>query len=98
MEYVKKTAPYLDMVLRGILFMGFSVQIVLGICWICGNFGQVQGFGEPDSRLHCCAFWARSLGRHIPCSWPPPFLPDIFLCRNCSRRREDLPPGGGWRF
>nr|WP_289766224.1 hypothetical protein [uncultured Acetatifactor sp.] len=52
MEYVKKAAPYLDMVLRGMIFMGFSVQIVLGICWICGNFGQVQGFGEPDSRLY----------------------------------------------
>lgn len=52
MEYWKKTVPYLNRVLKGMLFTGFSVQIVLGICWIGCNFGQVQGFGEPDSWLY----------------------------------------------
>lgn len=52
MEYVKKTAPYLRAVLKGMLFTGFSIQIGLGICWLGCNFGQVQGFGEPDSALY----------------------------------------------
>lgn len=52
MGYVKKAAPCLRGVLRGMLFIGFSIQILLGICWICCSFGQVQGFGEPDSALY----------------------------------------------
>ncbi len=31
---------------RAILFIGFSVQIVLGICWMVMNFPYVQMFGE----------------------------------------------------
>lgn len=38
--------------LKGMLFIGFSIQIVLGICWMCCNFGQAQGFGEADSVLY----------------------------------------------
>lgn len=49
---VRKAATCLCMVLRGMLFIGFSAQIVLGICWICCNFGQVQSFGEPESALY----------------------------------------------
>ncbi len=52
MGYVKKAAPWLRGVLRGMLIIGFSIQILLGACWICCNFGQVQGFGEPDSALY----------------------------------------------
>lgn len=52
MGYAKKAAPYLRPVLQRMLFIGFSIQIVLGICWMCCNFGQVQGFGEPESALY----------------------------------------------
>lgn len=52
MGYVKKAAPYARAVLRGMLFIGFSVQIVLGVCWTCCNFGGIQSFGEPDSALY----------------------------------------------
>ena len=56
MRYAKRMAPYLRAVSEGMLFIGFSIQIVLGICWMCCNFGQVQGFGEPDSALYAGIF------------------------------------------
>ncbi len=52
MGYIKRAAPHLCMVLRGMLFIGFSIQIILGICWMCCNFGRAQGFGRPDSALY----------------------------------------------
>lgn len=39
-------------VMRIILFIGFSVQIALGLVWLFCNFGNVQDFGEPDSALY----------------------------------------------
>ena len=30
----------------GVLFIGFSIQIVLGLCWMAGNFPGGQQFGE----------------------------------------------------
>ena len=52
MGYAKRAAPRLRVALKGMLFIGFSIQIVLGICWMCCTFGQVQGFGEADSALY----------------------------------------------
>ena len=52
MGYAKRAAPRLRVALKGMLFIGFSIQIVLGICWMCCNFGQAQGFGEADSVLY----------------------------------------------
>ncbi|MCI9336210.1 MAG: hypothetical protein HFH93_01500 [Lachnospiraceae bacterium] len=52
MGYVRKAAPYVCAVLKGMLFIGFSVQIVLGICWVWGNFGQVPSFAESESALY----------------------------------------------
>lgn len=52
MENVRKAAPILCGVLKGMLFIGFSIQIVLGICWLGCNFLQVQSFGEPESALY----------------------------------------------
>lgn len=49
MRYVRKAAPHVCTVLKGMLFIGFSIQIVFGMCWIGCNFGHVQSFGEPDS-------------------------------------------------
>ena len=52
MQHVRKAAPHVRAVIKRILFIGFSVQIALGIFWMCGNFMQVQDFGEPDSALY----------------------------------------------
>lgn len=41
-------------VIKGMIFIGFTVQIALGLVWMCCNFGQVQDFG-----------W-RNLGRTEP--------------------------------
>lgn len=34
--------------LKGIFFAGFSVQIILGLVWMCANFIEVQQFGQPE--------------------------------------------------
>ncbi len=57
MRYVKNAALSVCMVLKGMLFIGFSIQIVLGVCWIWGNFGQVQDFGVPESALYRGILW-----------------------------------------
>ena len=49
---IKKTAVQLGVVIRGLLFIGFTVQILLGAGWMWGNFLQVQDFGEPESALY----------------------------------------------
>lgn len=52
MGYVKKAAAYLCAALKGMLFIGFSIQILFGICWIWGNFCHVPSYGEPESALY----------------------------------------------
>lgn len=52
MQSIKKALPHALAVVRGILFIGFSVQIVLGVLWMCRNFTYVQDFGEPDGVLY----------------------------------------------
>lgn len=39
-------------VVRGILFTGFTVQILFGLIWMCLNFGYVQDFREAESVLY----------------------------------------------
>lgn len=39
-------------VVKGILLIGFTIQILLGLFWMGGNFGRVQGFGDPGSVLY----------------------------------------------
>lgn len=46
--------------LKGIFFAGFSVQIVLGMGWMCANFIEVQQFGQPKGVLY--PWLASSLG------------------------------------
>lgn len=41
-------------VIKRVIFIGFTVQIILGVVWMCCNFTQVQDFG-----------W-RNLGRTVP--------------------------------
>lgn len=52
MQWMKKSATHLCAVIKGMLFIGFSVQIILGFFWMCRNFSGIQDFGEPDSALY----------------------------------------------
>lgn len=49
---MKKTAGYLITLLKGILFIGFSIQIIFGLVWMCFNFTHVQEFGVPEGVLY----------------------------------------------
>lgn len=49
---MKKAAEGLCILLKGILFIGFSIQIVLGLAWMCVNFIEVQEFGQPQGFLY----------------------------------------------
>lgn len=49
---MKKYAAHGCAVVKGVLFIGFSIQIVLGIIWMCCNFFQIQDFGETDAVLY----------------------------------------------
>ena len=51
-EDMKKAVGYLITLLKGILFIGFSIQIIFGLVWMCFNFMQVQAFGEPEGTLY----------------------------------------------
>ena len=52
MQVVKKAFAHVGAVIRGMFFIGFTIQILLGLAWMCCNFGQVQDFGEPDTALY----------------------------------------------
>ncbi len=41
----KKAVIHIGAVIKRILFIGFTIQIILGIVWMCCNFMQVQDFG-----------------------------------------------------
>lgn len=49
---VKKTVGYFRTLLKGILFIGFSIRIVLGLVWMCFHFAKVQAFGAPEGLLY----------------------------------------------
>lgn len=52
MRVVKKAFAHAGAVIKGMLFIGFTIQILFGLSWMCCNFGQVQNFGESDSALY----------------------------------------------
>lgn len=52
MHVVKRAAGHAAAMIRGMLFIGFSVQILLGLAWMCRNFFHVQDFGEPEGALY----------------------------------------------
>ena len=52
MHIVKKAAGHVRTVMKGMIFIGFSGQIIWGIVWMCCNFAWVQDFGEPDGALY----------------------------------------------
>lgn len=49
---MKKAAVQLCALLRSILFIGFSVQILLGLAWLCTNFMEVQAFAPAGGQLY----------------------------------------------
>lgn len=49
---MKKIATELAVILKGILFTGFSIQTIMGIVWMCFNFIHLQDFGEPEGILY----------------------------------------------
>lgn len=52
MGIVKKAAFHISIVGKGMIFIGFTIQIALGMFWMCCNFMQRQDFGEPLSPLY----------------------------------------------
>ncbi len=49
---MKKAAEGLCGLLKRMLFAGFSVQIALGLAWLCTNFIEIQQFGQPGGFLY----------------------------------------------
>lgn len=43
---VQKVTEHISAVLKGVLFIGISIQIILGMVWMCCNFSQVPQFEE----------------------------------------------------
>ncbi len=43
---VQKAAGHISALLKGVLFIGISIQTVIGIVWMCCNFPHVPQFGE----------------------------------------------------
>lgn len=43
---VQKAAGHISAILKGVLFIGVSIQTVLGIVWMCCNFPYIPQFGE----------------------------------------------------
>lgn len=51
-QLMRKAAGHISAVIRGVLFIGFTIQILLGLAWMVCNFTRVQDFGAPDSALY----------------------------------------------
>ena len=43
---IQKFTGHIIAILKGILFIGISVQIVMGIVWMCRNFSHVPQFED----------------------------------------------------
>lgn len=54
---MKRVADAVCRIGKGILFIGFSVQTVLGIVWTCCNFMKGQTFGAPSGWLYPFLLW-----------------------------------------
>lgn len=94
MEGVRKTAVHISAVIKRILFIGFSIQIVLGLMWLYRNFVQVQDFGEPDCALYGWFFRLIGENHHVMYFLQ---LGCAFLSGNCLMKRlgaENIPGKG----
>lgn len=49
---MKKAAGYFSEVIKKILFIGFSIQIILGIIWMCFNLLHLQVYTVTDKGLY----------------------------------------------
>lgn len=49
---MRKAAEQTAGILKGLLFIGFSIQAFFGISWMCLNFFHLQDFGQPDGFLY----------------------------------------------
>lgn len=49
---MKKAAGELCILLKGMLLAGFSIQIILGLAWMCANFIEIQQFDGPQGFLY----------------------------------------------
>lgn len=63
-QFMRKQASHGCAVVKGILFIGFSVQIVFGMVWMCCSFFRVQDFEEADSALYQ---WIYGMTGESPC-------------------------------
>lgn len=68
---IKKAAGHIGIVLKGVLFIGISIQTVMGIVWMCCNFPHVPQFGES-------LFYIR-LSRTLRCDEYTGILYPLFL-------------------
>ena len=57
MDVVKKAAGHMRAVMKRMIFIGFSIQIIWGLVWMGCNFGRIQDFGEPEGKLYGRLFW-----------------------------------------
>lgn len=48
----RKVAGHLCAIFKGILFIGFSIQTVMGLVWMCLNFNAVQEFAPAQSAVY----------------------------------------------
>lgn len=63
----RRPADFIDAVAGRILFIGFTVQIILGMVWMVGNFARCQQFGEVNSLLYpVILMLAKGMGRSFP--------------------------------
>lgn len=53
---MKKAAAHVSAVVKYILFIGFSIQIILGIVWMCCNFAQIPEYPAADAVLYTALF------------------------------------------
>lgn len=58
----KKAVVHIGALIKGILFTGFSIQILLGAGWMCFHFLYRQDFAEADSAFYLWIF--RLLGEN----------------------------------
>ncbi|MDE5589137.1 MAG: hypothetical protein K2J60_08365 [Acetatifactor sp.] len=58
---MRKAAGAVRLVIKYILFIGFTVQIILGFFWMAGNFAKVQDFTPVDMGVY--PFFLRLAGR-----------------------------------
>lgn len=49
---MKKAAGSVFEIMKGILFIGFGIQIILGIVWMCFNFTRLQEFSVSGGLLY----------------------------------------------